>query len=516
MSFAPVLTVWVLLIAAGVLSWLVRRRWVNLAVLATLPALIIIWLIIGTGAVEIPSTLSFLGWQWFGDNVGWGLTAILLILTLVSLIQFHANRSPESDSSHPAIILGLSAATMPLLWAADGFTRVFFITLWLVCVAGITRRLKLLPSLDGKSGIFQIVAVLFLLWFAAITRPPLSVVSTLVASLLLLGVWPFSGRLTYRIQASAGISTMVPALPVIAGASVLASAIRMPGLTASHLLVATVLGLFSILAGFIRFWNEGQPSGRLLSGSGLVLSGIILLAGLWAGATTLVAAAQVAVFVPVMLGWLVNQQAKPTVEPMVGSPVQLTRQFTLSSRMATLGFAYLALAGMPLTAGFISLSALYQAWVMGNGYALILIMVILWSLYLATLVLLKRSLINQHEQSVNISAGSLILTPALAFLGLLRLDLSQLSGLSIVVWIALVVPPIIGILVGRFLPDAAAVASLLRDSFSINLPLEPLKNRASGFGSGVASALADATAILEGDQGLLWITSLLLLLLWLS
>jgi hypothetical protein len=516
MSFVPVLTVWILLVAAGVLSWLVRRRWVNLAVLVILPALIIIWLIIGTGAVEIPSTLPFLGWQWFGDNVAWGLTAIVLLLTLISLVHFHANRSPDSDSSHPAIILGLGAATMPLLWAADGFTRVFFITLWLVFVAGMIRRLKLLPSLNGKSGIFRIVAVLFLLWFAAITRSPLSVVSTLVVSLLLLGVWPFSGRLAHGIQVSSEISTMVLPLPVIAGASILASAIRMPGLTASHLLVATVLGLFSILAGFTRFWNEGQPGGRLLSGSGLALSGIILLAGLWAGATTLVAATQVAVFVPVLLAWLVNQQPKPTVEPMVASPVQLTRQLTLSSRMATLGIAYLALAGLPLTAGFISLSALYQAWVMGNGYALILIMVILWTLFLATLILLGRSLIDRREQSEYITAGSLILLPALALLGLLRLDLSQLGGLSIVVWIALVVPPIIGILVGRFLPDTEPVAALLRESFSINLPLEPIKTRVGGFGSGVAGALADATAILEGDQGLLLITGLLLLLLWLS
>jgi hypothetical protein len=516
MSFVPYLSIWVLLVAAGVLSWLVRRRWVDLAMLALLPTLIIIWLIIGPEAAEAASNFSWLGWQWFGDSVAWGLTGILLLLTLISLAYSTTGQIQPGVSSPTAVNLTLSAATMPVLWAADGFTRVFFITLWLVCLAGIARLYQPLHSLVGKSIYFRILLALFLLWFAAITGSPFSVVSTLVAALLLLGIWPFDGRPDQGSPASVGIATIVPALPVLVGASVLASAIRMPGLNASHLLVATILGLFSLLTGLIHFWQEGQSKDRLQSGLGLALSGIILLAGLWAGATTLVAAAQLAIFIPVLLDWLLDQQAKSTVQPLMEAPVQFTRRLRLSSRTATLGIVYLALAGLPLTAGFISLSALYQAWIRWNGYALILVMVILWSLWLATLFLLGRKLIIHGEQFANMSAGLLVFPPILAFLGLLRPDLSQLTGLSIGVWIALVVPPIIGVLVGRFLPDTEPVTVLLKDSLSINLHLEPIKTRIGEFSRGITGAWADAMAILEGDQGLLWIAGLLLLLLWVS
>jgi hypothetical protein len=516
MSFVPYLSVWVLLVAAGVLSWLVRRRWVDLAMLALLATLIIIWLIIGPEAAEAASNFSWLGWQWFGDSVAWGLTGILLLLTLISLAFSPTGQIQPGFSSPTAVNLTLSAATMPVLWAADGFTRVFFITLWLVCLAGIARLYQPLHSLVGKSIYLRILLALFLLWFAAITGPPFSVVSTLVAALLLLGVWPFDSRPDQGTPVSVGIATIGPALPVLAGASVLASAIRMPGLTTSHLLVATTLGLFSLLTGLILIWQKSQPEDRLRLALGLALSGIILLAGLWVGANTLVAAAQLAIFVPVLLDWLLDQQAKTTVQPLMEAPVPFTRRLRLNSRIATLVIVYLALAGLPLTAGFISLSALYQAWIWGNGYALVLVLVILWSLWLATLFILGRKLIIQAEKSANMSAGLLVLPPVLAFLGLLRLDLSYLTGLSIGVWIALMVPPIFGVLVGRFLPGTEPVTALLNDSFSANLPLEPIKTRIGGFSRSIAGAWADALAILEGDQGLLWISGLMLLLLWVS
>lgn len=517
MSFAPYLVAWVILVLAGSLSLLLKRRSIDLATLILLPILLAGWFVVRPDLAGEQSA-AFLNWKWAVDSLGWWLTGIVLFLTFIGLAHQFFLRPGGSPGSIPALILGLSAATLPALWAADGYTRVFFITLWGFCFGVFGWLARGTGTIHFRFLIPSAIAVLFLLWLADFSAPPVSRGSTLLAVLVLVGAWPFGAWRSALDLSDSGLALLLPVVPVVVGAAVLGDLRQSATLTAPAILIATGLGLISLLGGFLRLWRTVSPIERVGLALAPALSGLVLMAGIWGGTSVLPAAVQLAVFMPVMAVLLLRTGTNSPLANIPDSSHESERRFNLSlQRIATIA-AYLVLAGFPLTVGFRVLASLFDAWIAQNGLLLVLALVILLTLWLAALYLIGRDFTGRPmrtEETENVTGFHRYLV-ILPLLGLLWFSPAQYAGVAPPTWAILLALPVLGIVLGRFATVREPIADLLPDALSVSLPLDTLRSRL-GMANGIAgAAIADALTILEGDYGILWLAGLLLLLFLIS
>ena len=138
---------------------------------------------------------------------------------------------------------------------------------------------------------------------------------------------------------------------------------------------------------------------------------------------------------------------------------------------------------------------------------------VLLSLWLATIYQIGRvtARIAPVERAGRLH--SLALLPP--FIGLISLNLAGL-GVGPITWVAIAVPAVAGVALGHFIPDMGGFGGLLREAAALPQPLSNATARICGVSRLVAGALADALAILEGENGLIWILGLMLLIIWIT
>lgn len=100
-------------------------------------------------------------------------------------------------------------------------------------------------------------------------------------------------------------------------------------------------------------------------------------------------------------------------------------------------------------------------------------------------------------------------------MGLISLDLTGFDA-GVGTWVAIAIPVVAGVALGHFVPDMNAFGGLLREAAALPQPLVNAATRVRGAGRFAADALADALAILEGENGLIWLLGLLLLIIWIT
>lgn len=100
-------------------------------------------------------------------------------------------------------------------------------------------------------------------------------------------------------------------------------------------------------------------------------------------------------------------------------------------------------------------------------------------------------------------------------IGLISLDLTGLDA-GVMTWAAIAIPVVAGVALGHFVPDMNAFGGLLREAAALPQPLVNAAARVRGASRFAADALADALAILEGENGLIWLLGLLLLIIWIT
>jgi hypothetical protein len=278
-------------------------------------------------------------------------------------------------------------------------------------------------------------------------------------------------------------------------------------LTPLTIAVATALGLLSLVAGLFRVGERTFAS--LAEALSLGLAGLALVAAVWAGEETLAAGARLAAFAPAVL-LMVPGVAGPRPSLEVGK--------SLAERLApgaiALVIVYLAVGGAPLTVGFAVLSRLYDSWRFAGGFILLLVAAALIALWLAAIYLAGRTALRGPAANDRAAwlRGLALLVPLIA---LLNPGFGAPDG-GAVTWIAIAIPLVAGLLLGRFVPDLEGLDSVLRESVAIRLPAERVAPRLRGFGRAAAEAVADALVMLEGEYGLLWLLGLLLLLMWIA
>lgn len=506
MSFVPYAAIWVLLVvAAGVALLVERRPKLPAAItLATSILTITLWFLFRPATVA-PS-LTMWGRHWAVEDAAWALTGIALLLVLTVALYSLLTPALTHLARRSALSAGMAAAALPSVWAADDRTRILGLTLFAVvwAIAHWYKRRADDAPFDLSGDAVRLLAATFPLW-AAVALPAGRALLGVLSASILMGLWPF-GR--WRGNGSPGALAR-HGFPVVVGAAVLAASLGSGTPSSVELAVGTAAGLLSMLVGLGRAWERPAEMARSL---GLGLIGLMVVVAVWAGEDALLAAARVAVFAPVLMG-LASTSMTRQGKQLVFEEDRPASGLRLLPQLASLAVVFAAVAGLPLTAGFGALPSLYESWRGAAGWVLLLVAVVLISLWLAALYLFARGFVGTSPaDGADRLRGLALIPPAI---GLISLDFA-VSDFGLTTWLAILIPVAAGVLLGQFAPGLAASGGLLREAFALPQPLAATAPRVRAAVRWVADAIADALSILEGDNGLLWLLGLLLLLIWIA
>jgi hypothetical protein len=238
---------------------------------------------------------------------------------------------------------------------------------------------------------------------------------------------------------------------------------------------------------------------------------------LWLALAALVAAAVTGAAVLPALRLLLLAGGIFLLTPMVRARGSLTNPW-LERVTFLLGpaMALAAMAALPLTAGFASLSTLYDAWIASGYWPPVPVTALLLMPLIAAGLSFVWSSRTVPEESINASDRTRLLPAsrlALILPALFLLTPAGLTTASLWSWLAILLSIGGGLALFRFLARAralhiAAISALSRRRF----PPWPGDLLRRGFSQGVL-LLQQAAAILEGEWGLLWLLLLFALLL---
>lgn len=513
-----------LLIALAFLSFvatlvvtLIRPRQARLVALAGTALLCFTWLaarsalpltfIVGSAQSAWPA------WTWQVGDLSWAVSLGVLLLTLGALALERSTAEP-GHAAHPAFIHLLAFVTLLACWAGSLATYVLAWTLlnsvWLggVAVAALTgpatvrhERLAALPP--RLSAAF---AAILILWLAAANAGPQSAIpaapnwSTLTHLLILLaaaiqlGVFPFHLLRFQDWGIPVALAPLLYTAPAAAGGLLLARLESASDVGLAFALPFTLLGLLALLAGARRAWS---PAGEGLSLPLALIqaqSGLVLLAGVWAGPQAVLAETSV-----LLLGGGVLLM------------VQASSKHFVSWRFPQPGplIAFAALAALPLTAGFTGRSAVYDAWLDQGRWLLVLVAALLHvPLLLAALQALGPSLMTPQSDATteprrpadDLPRQLALLLPALGLVSIAALTLA-----APLTWVAILLPVVVAILLAWQLDETAEVRQTLHEAFALPLPTQTAWRGLRLATGALSAASREALAILEGEGGLLWL-----------
>lgn len=511
MSFAPYIVIWVILMAAAGACLFARSRprLLDAVALFSPLAAIALWFIFRPEPAL--RAVTFAGRSLALSATGWQLSGIVLLGLLAGLVYVTLNPQPTRPATWPALALALAATTLSVVWSADDRTRLLslalFLSMWAVAVWLARSPEEPAPG-DVLRSLLRPGAGLFLIWLAGIT--PARMMLTTLAAAIYLGVWSLGNRRPAGQRVDAVFSAVLGVFPLVAGGAVLSSVMDAAVLSPLVIAFATALGLLSLVVGLLRAW--GQTPQGVGSALGMGLAGLALTTAAWAGEDPLVAAVRLAAFAPIVLAMLTPVSRD---QPYPWPDSTRTTRPRIALDMMFLAVVYLALAGAPLTVGFVALSRLYDAWQFSGGYVLLAVTVVILSLWLAVIYLTGRDFLSSSYLAIGRARWLRVLVLLVPVVGLVNPAYDVPAG-GALVWVALALPLAAGILLGRFVPGLDGLGGLLRESADVRLPSGGIVSRLREASHAAAEAIADALAILDGEYGLLWLLGLLLLLLWIA
>lgn len=532
MPILPYSILWLILLLAAVLSLVLSSRPRVGAVIAAVALVLAggLWFWGRPPEPGATATATWLGYSWRITSDIWHLTGLALVVLLVGVAAYLGEVLQEAPaevgSRQLPLLLMVGVGVLPFVWSGDPLTAATmlasFAAAWAFAYWLCGPRLR-----EGRFDwrlVAWLVAPLLLVWLAdAIalsgTTNQLSLelarAAVLLAGAILLGVWPFGfwrGSAAARVPA---LALTLMSLPVIAGVAVLLPVAQEPAHSGTQLALAVVLGLMSPLMAL-------RAAGRLLAlhpgGAASVagaLAGLVLLAAVFASEETLLAATRVAVAVPLLLG-LVTYQRASAVATSTGEMGRLAG----ASHVIALIFAWLAVLGLPLTAGFTSLVGLYSAWQTGSTYVLLgtlALLLALWSVVLAMLWLRLGRQVRYAGTSTAARPAIAGVAPfIIALIPLAQMNLGAFSSATVITWLAILIPLLVGPIAAWFLVPRLDAWEV---DFNALIPAQriaPLGSAAKQGWALAGDAVAEALAVLEGPSGMLWILIVVVLLLLIS
>ena len=517
-----------LLVGAGAVFLLsrLRPRYAGSASVITATAVTLLWLPV---RLRLPLTLTVSpwpagltlpDWAWRVDDAAWEMSlAVLILVTAVTLYQVTEGQ-PFQLAGLPvpagALALLFGLAGLAALWANTlatllaGWTLLGFVFFGVLLA---TPAMQERPAAAGTAWarLGAAWAGLFFLWLAAATLSPaaagglaihewpvLTRSLLLVAALLQIGVFPLH---LWRPEPQAlqpGVAALAHTIPSAAGVLLWARLEANSDIGLGFALPLTLLGLLGLFAAAYRAWSHPDAPRRVAAALVLGQASVILLAGMWAGPEAVVTEGRVLLLAGGLL--LLAAPALKAANPL--------------SRLGPL-LAALAMAGLPLTAGFRGRALLYGAWQEGGRWLLILAAVLLHLPLAAAALRLVLDDVQAHfERSPSLPGVASAAPTLVPVIGLPAV--AGLAGASIVAWPAVLLPIVAGAALIRYTDEAHQLQQLLRAALSVEIPAAGEAGvvvRAGG--RSLAQALRQAVALVEGEGGLLWLL-LLLVIVWLA
>jgi len=526
-SCFSVLTLGAIIVA--VLSWL-NLRWAP-HVTATILALeLVLWLIAGQslplGSLTNESHAAFGLWpaNWYVDATGWQLSFFFLLMVeaVVAASLAYYERQNWTDGYtvrkrvlFPSILL-TSAAALLTIWTVNLAGLLiswlllpfsWLLLLWAMSAERVTLT-RLLPRACAL-----LLGALFL-WLAVVNSEVelqgLTLYGTtgdsanllyLLAAMVPLGALPLQWWRPLAWSLPSESAMLVHLVPVVAGGSLLTrigdGSLATIGADPLLLVVTTSLGLMGMLVGISLGWMYVASPDRALSGLALAQAGVVVLAAGWVGPHGVLAATRV-----LLLGigglylaarWAPRKLPWPALVPL------------------------LALAGIPLTAGYSGLFQTYAAWLADQQVILLIMGVLLSMFLLAAGILVVRREVAADEL---VGRDPLVrsrhfLALALPSLGLLMLPGSSISDTGLWSWIGVVMAMVGGLVLSRYEAQIQEVQLALRSALHLGFLGRRLMRMVGRAANGLDVLVREMAAILEGEGGMLWLL-VFVIVIWLA
>lgn len=534
MQISP-LTFIALLLTGAALTYIVAARWpraINHTALAVVGIGLVVWLALGrqlpqTAPLDVSANdLFFPTWQWQIDESIWLLSGVMLLLAF-SLLLFRAGRltTPEDRSSHfswqlhrsewqPILVLTLAATGLSAIWSS---TLATLMTSWTLLTIFwglylLTTGSQTVSSSSVTHRLYWMLTPLLFAGIATAVKPagstlldmsgwsPAAIIAIFLTVMAQMGIVPFIGWRPRKSRWQPVDGPILYLVPPLVGTGLLLRLVSTGNFDPAVILLLTVFALISILLGVRRAWTDLRSSVRLPDDLALSLSALAFLAAIWARTEALLAAVPLFVFAVTVL-FLIEDL-----------PISRSRWW----RALAPALVLLALAGFPITAGFITLTYLYTIWLASGLIVLILILVLLLILLIAAVLIFVRDHIetkpetNQQKTSISMDVAQMIAATGLVMLGGLPwIDIHP------AVWLALLVTAAAALLLMRYMGEVQEAISAVDDAFSPDrLPLARYSANAQKFTRNVLFSLSEAAFILEGDRGLLWLAAFVAILLF--
>jgi hypothetical protein len=450
------------------------------------------------------------------DNLAWNLSLYLLLLVLVLLLAADVRRDDKMlGAKVTPYILAATVAALLALWAGSlaalvsSWTLLAIIWSTMLWVAGNGREnsSELIRRLGGL-----LLAVL-LLWLAqavggGVRSGPLNPgawstqthMMALAAIVVQLGIFPLHWWRPIRWRLPPAEAALIHLLPALAAGSLLAritiQTVLEPGVSA----ILIGLGFLSLFYGVHRAWQQVGEIRRVVPYLVLAQAGVLIVTA-QAGTEAVVAEIRVLVLACgglfLALGW-----------PRLRSDLALVGPLLMVT----------AIASLPLTAGFVGLAAIYDTWLSSSGGFLL---VAVMTLLLIPLVTIMIKVVLRHESNeyrpVLTVFGTLQFSLSLLLLGLGLLTLPNypLSEVNMLSWLAILCISAGAFFLSRKSEPILEAQQKLQETINIG-------RFASRFRASVASlsavarssltAIREASSILEGEGGMLWLLLFIVIL----
>lgn len=503
-----------------------RPEFINSTATLTVTAVLILWLVIG---LNLPITLGepaesnafqFSVWVLRVDEIAWQLGLSLLIL-IESLFLAGLPRLQVVESTHtlptkqrflfPVILLMVTISLLGL-WLISGPG---LLTAW--TIMGAVWLLLLWLASDGRVGFkellmragFLLSGVIFL-WLALATIddpanpalgesswPTPSMFWAMLAILVQFGAVPLQWWRPLDWSMHPSLAAIIHLIPSIFGASLFARlmAAQEPNLTI--LFLTTIVGLLGLLIGIALVWTHLDESIRVATGLVLAQAGLIILIGSWIGSAAVIAQSKLFVLA---LGSLF----------IAGD---LPRQPYNWNGMVPLA----ALAGLPLTAGFVSLASLYNTWLTGASFLLAIVTMLLLVPFIGAALLAFRTK-SQNVDYPNTTRQAKLRTSIgllLPTVGLLALPTGTGTLFSPVSLIFILLAATGGIILGIAVRRDPEIQSGLQNAFHLKIPSKTYLSIFKTISERLADSIRGMAVIFEGEGGLLWLL-LFIVVFWLA
>jgi hypothetical protein len=323
----------------------------------------------------------------------------------------------------------------------------------------------------------------------------------MLAAVVQLGAFPLHWWRPVGGSYVSGTAALVAIAPSVAGAQFLARlASNDANSGGAFSLLLTAFGLLGIIYAVGLSWSN--PDKRLATIGAIILSQIslILLAGAWSSSATITLLTQVLVLA---VGGLILG---------ITWPGRLSQLYKFPM---WIGVA--AMAGIPLTAGFLGISSLYGSQISDGRLVLASVTALLLMPVLAAAILQVWE-VEQNKQPIDLpilGQVSVIFAFSLPALGLIILPISLDGKREVMSWILIFVTTLGAAAISWYTLKVPDVRAALKGAFHINLPVQTLKRILGSVTAGANVVIRETAAILEGEGGMLWLL-LLVVIFWVA